>query len=146
MEKLAEKAMSSGIVDKIASSSLAEKVVSSDLGQKIISSVAPTVPDKFEVETNALGTPIVPGMPVDPLQEKLGNVITKASEIKEKVDDKINSYYWTLRIILVLVVVTIISIIIYKYKLPLICYGCETPEGFSKYIFSGMIIFMLDIC
>ena len=49
MEKLAEKAMSSGIVDKIASSSLAEKVVSSDLGQKIISSVAPTVPDKFEV-------------------------------------------------------------------------------------------------
>ena len=142
------------LVGKLASSGIAQKLASSSLGQSIIDKVAPNA-DALQAKMLQRGGPPgeikpsggPPGQPgpklpgvgsgIDtlPITSKIEKGIGKVVELKDKFDGKLDSYYWTLRIVLVLVVVTVISIIIYKYKLPLICYGCESPEGFSKYIF-----------
>lgn len=41
--------------------------------------------------------------------------------------------------IFISVIILILSIFIYKYKLPILCYGCESPSGLSKYIFRCVV-------
>jgi phage-related protein len=36
---------------------------------------------------------------------------------------------------MIALVVVVFAILIFTYKIPIICYGCESPEGVSKYIF-----------
>jgi hypothetical protein len=128
------------LVGKLASSDIAQKLASSSLGQSIIDKVAPNADALQAKMLQRGGPPGPPGPPgpklpgvgsgIDtlPITSKIEKGIGKVVELKDKFDGKLDSYYWTLRIVLVLVVVTVISIIIYKYKLPLICYGCESPN------------------